>query len=95
MPNNLHTLQLGNKFNQKLENLPDSLHTLTLEDSFNKKLEDLPHRLVLIKISKSNNYVDVNHLSNKYILDIVYFETCKVINIKGRKGMFTKSSNKL
>jgi len=74
-----------------LKNLPNNLHTLTLGYAFNQKLDELPHNLSIINIFNKYN---MNSLQDKYILEVIDKRSHRIINIKGIKGMFTKSSNK-
>jgi len=76
----------------KLENIPDNLHTLQLDYSFNQRLDVLPPDLFTINILDKHSNIDSLH--DKYMLDMIDSIYELIINIKGRKGMFTKSSNK-
>jgi hypothetical protein len=50
---NLTHLTLGNKFNQKIDNLPCSITHLTLGDNFNQKIDNLPCSITHLTFGKS------------------------------------------
>jgi len=75
-----------------LENLPDNLRILRLGYCFNQRLDELPPNLYVIKIF--NKDLNIDSLHDKYILEVIDNKYDKIINIKGKRGMFTKSSNK-
>lgn len=57
LPATLHTLHLGDHYNQELPPLPSSLQTLILGNHFNQALPCLPPTLLILRIGNSFNYV--------------------------------------